>query len=79
MHSLKHLKYPASVPNINVPVDQAVYDAAKVSAAKAGMLFRKWVERAIADACDSRPAPDLRNVGDSIRLREPVNVPLEDA
>ena len=77
MHSLKHLKYPASVPNINVPVDQAVYDAAKVSAAKAGMLFRKWVERAIADACDSGPTP--QKPGDSVRLREPVNVPLEDA
>ena len=62
-----------------MPVEDAVYDAAKVSAAKAGMLFRKWVERAIADACESRPTPDLRNVGDSVRLREPVNVPLEDA
>ncbi len=75
-----------------MPVDQAVYDAAKVSAAKAGMLFRKWVERAIADAADlsatasaaamqfdeDRRAGRLKS-GDSVRLREPVNVPLEDA
>jgi hypothetical protein len=70
------------VPNINVPVDQAVYDAAKVSAAKAGMLFRKWVERAIADACEqTNSGYALRQVQkvDSVRLREPVNVPLEDA
>ncbi len=60
-----------------MPVDQAVYDAAKVSAAKAGMLFRKWVERAIADAADAVPTP--QRSGDSVRLREPVNVPLEDA
>ena len=65
------------MPNINVPVDKAVYDAAKVSAAKAGMLFRKWVERAIADASDSGPTP--QKPGDSVRLREPQVVPFEEA
>ena len=37
---------------INVPVQDAVYEAAKVSAARAGMLFKAWVERAIAAATD---------------------------
>lgn len=60
-----------------MPVDQAVYDAAKVSAAKAGMLFRKWVERAIADACDAPVAP-LQKAGDVVRLREPSYSPVED-
>ena len=35
---------------INVAVEDSVYDAAKVAAAKAGMKFKKWVERALADA-----------------------------
>lgn len=69
------------MPNINVPVDQAVYDAAKVSAAKAGMLFRKWVERAIADACDpprESAAEALDSLHQKIKLREPRYSPVED-
>lgn len=53
-----------------MPVEQAVYNAAKVSAARAGMLFRKWVERAIADACD-KPEP-VHKAGETMRLREPA-------
>jgi predicted HicB family RNase H-like nuclease len=44
------------VRNINVRVEEEVYAAAKVAAAKCGMLFRKWVERAIADAAGVRAA-----------------------
>lgn len=63
------------VRNINVSVSDEIYDAAKVAAAKSGMFFGKWVERAIADAADA-PA------GQSIKLREPAKettyAPIED-
>lgn len=64
--------------NINVPVEDAVYDAAKVAAAKAGMLFRKWVERAIADATDAPIGTlDTRKPAETIKLREPHYEPID--
>ena len=65
--------------NINVPVEDAVYDAAKVSAARAGMLFRKWVERAIADAADGgiQLQTNNRKPGDTLKLREPHYEPID--
>ena len=41
---------------INVPVSDEVYAAAKIEAAKRGMLFKRWVEWALARACDIVPA-----------------------
>ena len=41
---------------INVPVSEDLYQAAKVEAARRGMFFRRWVEWAIASACDLAPA-----------------------
>ena len=32
---------------VNVPIEEPVYERAKDCARHAGMLFRKWVERAI--------------------------------
>ncbi len=51
---------------INVPVEDAVYEAAKVASARAGMLFRKWVERAVSDACEGS---DFRRPGETDRYR----------
>jgi len=49
---------------VSVPIDDAVYERAKDAARKAGMLFRFWVERAIAEKAErERPA---------IKLREPA-------
>ncbi len=45
---------------INVPVEDAVYEAAKAEAARKGMLFRFWVERVIREACE--PADDRPTV-----------------
>ena len=50
--------------NLNVEIDDAVYDAAKASAAEAGMLLRKWVERAIKNSADPPRAAD------KIKLKE---------
>ena len=33
--------------HINVPVEDEVYEAAKLMAAKAGMMLKAWVARAI--------------------------------
>ena len=69
------LKYTSGVRNINVPVSDEIYDAAKVAAAKSGMFFGKWVERAIADAAEPPQA------GQPVKLREPKETtyaPLED-
>lgn len=35
---------------INVAVEDSVYEAAKIAAARAGMKFKKWVERALSEA-----------------------------
>ncbi len=43
---------------INVPIEDAVYEAAKIAAAKKGMLFKRWVEKAISDACDAPNKPE---------------------
>ncbi len=56
---------------INVPVPAPVYEAAKAASARAGMLFRKWVERAVADACDFSP---VANPPDREKLREAMNI-----
>ncbi len=56
---------------INVPVEDAVYEAAKVASARAGMLFRKWVERAVADACEGS---DFRPGLDREKLREAMTI-----
>jgi hypothetical protein len=42
---------------INVAVADEVYEASKVAAAQCGMKFKRWVERALADACDPRNLP----------------------
>jgi hypothetical protein len=52
---------------INIPVSDEVYEAAKKAARDAGMLFRAWVERAMATAVGTE-AHDKR----TIKLREPV-------
>lgn len=39
-------------------MDDSVIDAAKVRAAKCGMLLRTWVARAIADTADSEDRLD---------------------
>ncbi len=41
---------------INVQVEDAVYAAAKMEANKCGMLFRKWIERAVWEACGHQKA-----------------------
>lgn len=64
--------------NLNVEIEDATYEAAKASAGRAGMLLRKWVERAILDAADLPDNPAVPGAK-PVRLREPVNVPLEDA
>jgi hypothetical protein len=56
---------------INVPVEDAAYEAAKVAAARKGMLFRKWVERAILDACEPQ---DFRRPGETDRYVQPRNI-----
>ncbi len=56
-----------------MPVEDAVYEAAKVAAAKRGMLFRKWVQEAISLACDI-PTTDTARPG-----RETQYVPFEEA
>ena len=35
---------------INVPVEDETYALAKVAARESGMLFRKWIEKAIRGA-----------------------------
>ncbi len=65
---------------LNIPVEDSVYHAAKVASARAGMLFRKWVERAILDACEGS---DFRRPGETDRyqpsaLRQTKHVAFED-
>jgi len=36
-----------SMKQINVPVEDEVYETAKIMAAKAGMMLKAWVARAI--------------------------------
>jgi hypothetical protein len=45
---------------INVPVEDAVYEAAKIASARRGMLFRKFIERAVLDALEPRDMPDRK-------------------
>ena len=40
---------------INVTVEDEVYAAAKVGAAHSGMLLRKFIEKAVAEACGVPP------------------------
>lgn len=47
--------------NLNVEIEDAAYEAAKLAAANAGMLLRKWVERAILAAAEP----------EKIKLKEP--------
>ncbi len=41
---------------INVPVEDSVYVAAKIETNRCGMLFRKWIERAVWEACGHQKA-----------------------
>ena len=60
--------------HINVPVSEDVYQAAKVEAAKRGMFFRRWVEWAIAVACDLVPAkPDEKQEVKTEHTYEPID------
>jgi hypothetical protein len=45
------------VRQINVSVDDDVYEGAKVTAARMGMKFKSWVARAVSDATDPRDRP----------------------
>ena len=37
---------------INVSVEDSVYDKAKAAGKKSGMLFRRWIETVVEDAAD---------------------------
>jgi len=50
----------AELKQINVPVEDEVYEAAKLLAAKCGMLLKAWVARAILNQ-----AAKERNDGNS--------------
>jgi hypothetical protein len=66
---------------INVPVEDAVYVAAKVAAAARGMLFRVWVARALMERAmiDSEPGDWKRGPGMAAEpVRERREVPFED-
>lgn len=54
---------------INVPVSDEIYQAAKTAAARAGMKFYAWVERAVRAAVDPR---DLKPDQTKERRHEPV-------
>ncbi len=45
---------------INVPVADDVYEAAKIEAANRGMLFKKFVEHALVAATGVRAASGLK-------------------
>ncbi len=50
----------AELKQINVPVEDEVYEAAKLLAAKCGMLLKAWVARAILNQASKE-----RNDGNS--------------
>lgn len=58
-----------------MPVPEEVYRAAKIEAAKKGMLFRRWVEFVIADACGLRRSAQAVNLRESGKERtyEPID------
>jgi hypothetical protein len=65
---------------INVLVEDATYAAAKVASARRGMLFRKFIERAVLDALEPRDMPD-RKRGPGVAtepVRERREVPFEE-
>lgn len=60
------------VRQINVTVEDDVYDGAKTTAARTGMTFKRWVARALSDATDPRDRPKASE------QKEPRYAPLDD-
>jgi hypothetical protein len=66
------LPYTYRVRQINVTVDDDVYEGAKVTAARCGMKFKAWVARALDAATD--PRDRLKTP----EKQEPRYAPLDD-
>ena len=65
------------VRQINVPVADDVYEAAKVEAANRGMLFKKFVEHALMAATGVRvPSKSAAKPEVSERSYEPIDLDL---
>lgn len=69
---------------INVPVEDEVYTAAKEAARQSGMIFKRWVAMAVSDTAvrclaDPRkfmiPHAGIQD-GNSVPAGAPVNVPV---
>jgi hypothetical protein len=64
---------------INVAIDTGVYRAAKQAAEQAGMLFNRWIERAMRQAVTPRTGSDPGFVASDwlVPQTEPSLVPFE--
>lgn len=66
------------MPQLNIKISIEAHAAAKEGSDAAGMLLRKWVERAILEYARGNPQPPHNHQPESKRANERTVVPWED-
>lgn len=64
------------VRQVNVPVEDHVYEAAKQEAARRGMIFKRFVEHALIMA--TKRAPEETEPDKTAKYRDPHYEPFHD-